>query len=154
MKTVKLFVFVCLSYFLTGSMCLAEPQEHQSYKGSKEIERIKKLAGKWQGKTDMGKGEMEMNVEYRVVAGGSAVEERVFAGTPMEMITMYHDKGGKLSLTHYCMLHNQPAMMLKKSDDKSLSFDFDKRCGIDPNKEAHMHALTLTFNEDGSITHD
>ena len=45
------------------------------------------------------------------------------------MITMYHDRGGELALTHYCMLHNQPSMILENADEKSMSFDFDERCG-------------------------
>ena len=103
-----------------------DKHEHKPYKGSKEFEKIKTLAGTWKGKMDMGQGPMEMVVIYRVVAGGSAVEERVFPDTPMEMITMYHDKGGKVSLTHYCMLHNQPVLKFKESDDKSISFEFDE----------------------------
>jgi len=78
-------------------------KQHQPYKGSKEFERIKTLAGTWKGKMDMGQGPMDMAVIYRVVAGGSAVEERTFPGTPMEMVTMYHDKGGRFpSLISAC----------------------------------------------------
>jgi len=103
---------------------------------------------------DMGNGPMDISVEYRVVAGGSAVEERTFADTPMEMVSMYHDKEGKLAMTHYCMLHNQPAMILESADEQSINLDFDASCGIDASTESHMHALTLTFNDDDSITHD
>ena len=86
------------------------------YVGSAEFEKLKTLAGSWQGTTDMGKGPMPINVQYRVVSGGSAVEERLFADTPAEMVTIYHDQNGKLSLTHYCTLCNRPAMSLVKSD--------------------------------------
>ena len=47
-----------------------------------------------------------MRVSYRVTAGGSAILETTAAGTPMEMISMYHDRGGKLFMTHYRMLGN------------------------------------------------
>jgi hypothetical protein len=47
---------------------------------------------------------VEFTVEYRLVSGGSVIEERIFAGTPKEMVTMYHDQHGKLALTHYCIL--------------------------------------------------
>ena len=35
---------------------------------------------------------------------------------------------------------------------KTLQFDFDKTCGIDPKKESHMHALTITFDDPDTIT--
>src|SRR5829696_4476299 len=66
---------------------------------SAEFDRIKALVGTWSGKTDMGQGPIDMTVQYRLLAGGSVVEEKVFAGTPNEMVTMYFDRGGKLALT-------------------------------------------------------
>ncbi len=113
---------------------------------------MKGLVGTWKGKTDMGQGPIEMTIEYRLIAAGSVVEERVFSGTPNEMVTMYFDRGGKLALTHYCMLGNRPAMLLKSSDAKTLTFDFDATCGIDTTKESHMHALTITFDDADTIT--
>jgi len=123
-------------------------------KGSPEFERMKTLVGNWTGKMDMGKGPVDMDVSYRVIAGGSVVEERTFAGKPMEMTTMYYDKNGKLALTHYCSLGNQPTMILKASDKKSIEFDFDAVCGIDPKKESHMHALKIVFNNKNTTTTD
>jgi hypothetical protein len=88
---------------------------------------------------------MKMALEYTVVSGGSAVMERTFAGTPMEMVTLYHDKGGKLALTHYCMLHNRPHLVMTKSDKKSITLNLDKKGEIDPKTESHMNSLVLTF---------
>ena len=114
---------------------------------------MKSLVGTWQGKTDMGQGPVEITIQYRLIAAGSVLEERCMVGTPNEMVTMYYDKGGKLALTHYCMLGNQPAMSLKASDAKTLTFDFDGSCcSIDPKKESHMHALTLRFDDANTIT--
>ena len=124
------------------------------YVGSAEFEKLKTLAGTWQGTTDMGKGPMPITVQYRVVSGGSAIEERLFADTPAEMITIYHDQDGKLALTHYCTLCNRPAMSLTKSGANSLTFDLSKDCGIDTAKEKHMHSLALTFDAADHITHD
>src|SRR5258708_228538 len=121
--------FALLSLTMLGRLSAAQPET--PYQGSTEFERMKTLVGTWKGKTDMGEGPMDFTVEYRLVSGGSAIEERIFAGAPKEMVTMYHDKGGKLALTHYCMLRNQPGMRLKSSDKKTLKFDFDARCGIE-----------------------
>jgi hypothetical protein len=120
--------------------------------GSPEFERMKTLVGTWTGKVDMGQGLVDMTSTYRLLAGGSVLEERVFAGTPNEMVTMYYDKAGKLAVTHYCVLGNRPQMLLKSSDATSLTFDFDKVCGINPKKESHMHAMKITFNDADTIT--
>jgi hypothetical protein len=93
-----------------------------------------------------------MTVDYRLLAGGSVLEERVFAGAPHEMVTMYYDQGGKLAMTHYCVMGNRPAMVLKSSDAQSISLDFDPTCGIDPGKESHMHALAIRFDDPETIT--
>ena len=146
-----------LGLVLLLSSLLALPISADSvgdYEGSAEFERLKSLVGSWTGKTKMDPEapEMEITVEYRLVAGGSAIEERTFAGTPKEMVTMYHDKRGKLALTHFCMLHNQPAMLLTASDDKSISLDFDPSCEVNPKKDTHMHSLVITFVDANTLT--
>jgi len=119
---------------------------------SAEFERMKTLIGTWKGKTDIGQGPVDLTVQYRLLAGGSVLEERVFAGTPNEMMTMYYDRDGKLAMTHYCMMGNRPGMLLKSADAQTLKFDFDKTCGIDPRKESHMHGLTIRFDDAETIT--
>jgi hypothetical protein len=119
---------------------------------SKEFERMKSLVGTWQGKTDMGQGPVDLNITYKLVAGGSVLEEKCFAGTPNEMTTMYYDQNGKLAMTHYCMLGNRPSMLFKSANAKTINFDFDKACGINPKKESHMHALSITFDDADTIT--
>jgi len=120
--------------------------------GSPEFERMKNLVGSWSGKVDMGQGPVDLTATYRLIAGGSVLEERVFAGMPNEMLTMYFDKGGKLAATHYCLFGNRPQLFLKSSDDKSITFDFDATCGIDTKKESHMHSMKIVFNDADTIT--
>jgi hypothetical protein len=121
-------------------------------KSSAEFERMKSLVGTWQGTADMGQGPVEMTVQYRLIAGGTVLEERSFPGQPHEMVTMYFEKEGKLALTHYCVMGNRPAMVLNSSDAKSIKFEFDKNCGINPSTEPHMHALKLTFEGPDTLT--
>ena len=146
------FTSICTMLLLGASVWAAGAETAKSQKNSPEFERMKGLVGTWQGKTDMGQGPVDLTVHFRLLAGGSVLEERVFAGTPNEMITMYYDQGGKLALTHYCMLGNRPGMLLKSSDAKSLNFDFDATCGINPTAESHMHALTIRFDNADTIT--
>lgn len=111
------------------------------YKGSAAFEQMKTLAGKWKGQGPMG----PMSTEYRVIAGGSVIEERFGKDTPMEMLSTYHDVDGKLVMTHYCALRNQPRMRLVKSTANSLTFDFVPTPGLNAEKEHHMHGATYTF---------
>ena len=137
---------------LAGAVWLNAEEPVKPKPGSPEFERMKTLVGTWKGKADMGQGPIDMTVQFRLLAGGSVLEEKCFAGTPNEMVTMYFDNGDKLALTHYCVFGNRPGMLLKSSDSKSLSFDFDKTCGINPTKESHMHALTIRFDDADTIT--
>lgn len=150
MKT-KLIKLVS-TLMLTGALCATAADPKQPKPDSPEFARMKTLVGSWTGKVDMGQGLVDMTSTYRLLAAGSVLEERVFAGTPNEMITMYYDKGGKLAVTHYCVLGNRPQMLLKSSDASSITFDFDKICGINPKKESHMHAMKIVFNDADTIT--
>jgi len=112
------------------------------YKGSAAFERMKSLVGKWSCESpEMGK----MNTEFRLIAGDSVVEERFAVGTPMEMLSTYHDVNGKLTMTHYCMLRNQPRMKLTKATANSLTFDLAPTPGLNAAKDKHMHGATYTF---------
>jgi len=143
----------CAMLLLAASCCLNAAEAEKPKAASAEFEKMKTLVGTWKGTADIGQGPVELEVQYRLIAAGSVLEERVFAGTPNEMVTMYYDQQGKLALTHYCMLGNRPAMKLGKSDGKTLAFDFDgEACCIDAKKEAHMHALTLRFDDADTIT--
>jgi hypothetical protein len=152
MKTNAKLIGYAAVLLLASSAVLTAGELPKPKKGSAEFERMKTLVGAWQGKADMGQGPIDMTVKYRLLAGGSVLEERVFEGTPHEMITMYYDQDGKLAVTHYCVMGNRPAMLLKSSDSKSIVLDFDKTCGIDPAKESHMHGLTITFDDVDTIT--
>src|SRR5215467_6565767 len=146
------FSIACAVLLLAGSVGLSVEQPAKPAQVSPEFERMKSLVGTWKGKADMGQGPVELTVQYRLLAGGTILEERVFAGTPNEMLTMYYDQGGKLALTHYCVMGNRPGMLLKSSDSHSLSFDLDPACGIDTTRESHMHGLTIRFDSNETIT--
>jgi len=56
--------------------------------GKAAFERLKSLAGTWQGQAGHGQPGEAAIVTYRVASGGSVVEETLFPGTPHEMISM------------------------------------------------------------------
>jgi len=110
------------------------------------FERIKGMAGTWVAADKDGKPTDQVVSVYRVTAGGSAVHETIFPGTPMEMVSVYHLDGADLLMTHYCMLGNQPRM---KADPKSpanqVRWVFAGGTNLDPAKDKHMHSAVVTF---------
>jgi hypothetical protein len=126
----------------TASMKHTASVDMPPYRGSAAFERMKSLVGKWSGESpELGK----MKTEFRLIAGDSVIEERFAAGTPMEMLSVYHDVHGKLTMTHYCMLRNQPRMKLVTQTADSLTFDLAPTPGLNVKKDMHMHGATYTF---------
>ena len=142
MKSIIFLAFATLTSFGNTKDKPAAGAEMPAYQGSAAFEKMKTLTGKWSAESPtMGK----MKTEFRVIAGGSVVEERFAGGTPMEMLSTYHDVDGKLMMTHYCMLRNQPRMKLTQSTADSLTFDLAPTPGLNPAKDKHMHGATYTF---------
>ena len=127
----------CQTNKASSSVCMDMPP----YQGSAAFVKLKSLVGRWKGETCIGPA----TTEFRLIAGGSVIEEHFAKGTPMEMLSTYHDVEGKLVMTHYCALRNQPRMRLSHSTADSLTFDFIPTPGLNPAKDKHMHGATYTF---------
>src|SRR5688500_12319125 len=116
------------------------------------LERLKKMAGTWVEADKDGKPTDKVVSVVKVTAGGSAVHETFFPGQPMEMVSVYHLDKGDLIMTHYCVLGNQPRM---KADPKSpanqIKWVFAGGTNLDPAKDTHMHAATVTLIDDDHI---
>src|SRR5690606_29682311 len=130
MKTTRIAAAFIAAAFLALHIATAQAATSAAPAASPEFEKMKSLVGAWTGVTDIGNGPTPIRLEYRLLAGGTVLEERAFPGTPMEMVTMYYDRNGKLALTHYCVLGNRPGMVLKSADSKTFTFEFDPLCGI------------------------
>jgi len=120
---------------------------------SRDFERMMELVGVWEGKADMGKGMETIKATYELTSAGNAIIERLFVGQPHEMVTVYHDFNGKLSMTHYCSLGNQPHMELMNPGENNMMFVLSERnSNLSSVKETHMHALTISLDNKDSIT--
>src|SRR6185369_15449451 len=84
----------------------------------------------------------------------TVIMERCNVGTPHEMVTMYHPNGKTVTMTHYCMLGNQPQLTLTKSDNKTMSFEMKGTQGIHSKNEMHMHAMNLQWISDKEIVQE
>ena len=143
---------VCPLLCFAATAIAGDPPEMTNTR-SAELERVAMLEGTWNGVMDMGQGEQEIVVIYKVTGGGSTVIETTHAGTPHEMVSVYHDDDNdRLTMTHYCMLGNQPRMNLRYSDDSSVSLSLSDGSSLANSGEPHMHALRLEFGDEDAIT--
>ena len=141
---------VVLSVCLFAASVIAQDAKLPTHEGSEELQKIKGLVGTWVGEMDHGQGPQKVQIVYRVTAAGSAVVETFNPGTPMEMVTVYHDQKGKLAMTHYCMLGNQPRMKLTDSADNRISLDLANKKAFGQD-EMHMHSLIIDFVDTDKI---
>lgn len=113
---------------------------------SPEFDRIKALAGEWEG---TGRGPDGKNIaataSIRLVSAGSAVMMVTGPGTPHEMVTMFHRDDANLMATHYCSAMNQPRMRARPGKEATrIAFEFidGTNLGAHP---AHMKGLVLSM---------
>jgi len=111
-----------------------------------QFEQLKTLAGEWRGTGNFGEEVTDAVISYRITAAGSVVMETMGAGTPFEMITMYHLHGEDLMLTLYCAMKNQPRMKATPSADTSkIAFSYIDGTNMASDQAPHMHSLTFEF---------
>jgi hypothetical protein len=122
--------------------------------GSKELEKLKTLSGTWQGTTMMGGKETPVTVTYETSSNGSVVVETLAPGTPHEMVSVYYDDNGKLGMTHYCAIGNQPHLALKGSSDNEIDLVFVSGTNLDPKKDHYMHDVSFEFKGDNSYVQE
>jgi hypothetical protein len=110
------------------------------------LEKLKGLVGTWVVADEDGQPTEEVASVVKLTAGGTAIHETLFPGQPHEMVSIYTVDGSDLVMTHYCMLGNQPRMKAApKSPANQIVFEFAGGSNLDPKKDKHMHAATLTF---------
>ncbi len=118
--------------------------------------QLKTLAGTWKNKVS-GHHEHEhaedSKVIYHLTGAGSALVETDFPETNHEMVSVYHLDGDDLRMTHYCAAGNQPRLKLDRasSTPARLIFVFDGGTNLDPAKDMHIHAMTMTFGKEGEV---
>jgi hypothetical protein len=106
----------------------------------KSFQQLAALEGDWVGKGSEGQN---VEVSFRMTAGGSALMSEIHGHGHEHMITMFHMDGDRLIMTHYCGAGNQPRMKVVAADAKSVSFEFFDGTNIGPGA-GHMQHVTLT----------
>ncbi len=112
---------------------------------SPTFDQIKALAGEWEGKISDG---TPTRTTYRVVSNGSAVMNVLDQGGPMEMVTMFHQDGPVVMVTHYCAVGNQPRMVTTGASKPGvIQFTFKDVTNVTRPGEGHMYGLTLRISD-------
>ena len=121
-------------------------------KPSAELQRIKALEDNWTATEKTETGSKTTIIQYKVTSGGTAVTETIDPGTSHELISVYHDKAGKLAMTHYCMLGNQPEMELKASTDNKIELSESAASQALLNGQLRMSSLTIEQLDANTLT--
>lgn len=152
MKTIiLLFAFTVIS-----GLALAGEHPAEPYVGSAPFEKLKTLEGKWVGTVVEG-GQTEAKpaeVTYETSSGKSALVEKLFPGTPHEMVSVYNDESGGLVMTHFCMLKNQPKLRFISGDENEVYLEMTDEANGVKMSDDHMHSLKITFNGNDEITQE
>ena len=130
------------------------------------LDWMKRLVGTWVRVGDDGTATDEVVSIYRETAGGSAIIETLFPGTDHEMITLYHQDGRDLVLTHYCVMGNQPRMKAAADSTRGkIAFKCTGGSNMKSENDHHMHQATVTVidanhirsewisHENGAVNH-
>jgi hypothetical protein len=139
------------SIFAATQTFAAEPAAAAKVDPKAAFERMKTLAGEWQGQAGYGVQKFPATVTYKLVSNGSVVMETLMPGTPHEMISMYHMADGELVMTHscaYCAGASQPRMKLDTaaSTKDELKFAFTGGMILAPANDGHVHYVALKFD--------
>ena len=146
---------VLLSVAMAATARAGEAEHHGMASGEPpdpRFEALKALAGEWEGKARQDGAELKgtTRASFKVVSGGSVVMLVTDAGTPHEMVTMFHRDDGALIATHYCAAMNQPRMRARAGGDPSaIAFEFQDGTNL----KAHpgrMEGLVVAMPKPGT----
>jgi len=112
--------------------------------GAAQFEKIKSLAGNWQGKTADG---TPIHLSYKAVSGGTAIMETIENAGEPQMVTMYYLDGDHLMMTHYCMANNQPRMRADASSSNAIVFTFVDATNLSSPDAGHMNAHSISWKD-------
>ena len=123
-----------------------------------DFERLKALSGDWYlvsgVRLDV---ELEPNLEepflsYSVSSGGHSVVEKLFAGKPNEMTSVYYLDSGRLMMDHYCSLGNQPRMVAFSHAGDEIDFELIGVTNMNDEDELHISSHALEFHGPNELT--
>ncbi|RJP69992.1 MAG: hypothetical protein C4532_09995 [Candidatus Abyssobacteria bacterium SURF_17] len=149
----QFFMAVLLGLAIVTSTAFAKSEMKPDVRVVPQFEKMKSLAGEWQGKSNDG---VPATVTYELVSNDSALMERLSIGAESEMVTMYHPDGDRLMMTHYCSVRNQPRMRAQPAATESnkIVLDFVDVTNLSAPDAGHMKKLVVTFEDADHFTQE
>ena len=144
-----------LRFLLVVLACAAGLAAHGAGQGSANakaaFERIKGLAGTWEGKDEHG---MVSQTSLSVAAAGTAVIEKLEPHGMEEMVTLYSVDGDGVALVHFCPTNNQPRMRAVPASENvsELVFAFQGAGNLATEKTGHQNQLAIRFEDANHFT--
>jgi hypothetical protein len=139
MRNIRQFLVLFLALNSITAVGLA------SSKSQPEFDKIKTLAGNWEGKAADGR---LVHINYKVVSGGSAVMESIMESSESQMVTLYHLDGDHLMMTHYCTAGNQPRMRADAtSSPTAIKFTFIDVTNLSSPDAGRMQAHSIIWKD-------
>lgn len=144
MTSVKAFIVA----LVCAGACLSQVQNPamRSTTAGAGFDKLKSLVGEWEGNMNEAGQQFPATTSFRLVSDGSVLMNVLGAGTPHEMVTMFHLDNSDLLVTHYCAAHNQPRMRLVPSSEQNvMTFEFKDATNLSSPTASHMVSLKITF---------
>jgi hypothetical protein len=126
-----------------GAALAAPSGSHEHPVPRARLGALADLAGEWEGTNSEGQA---ARLTYEIVSDGTALVETLRVGEEETMVTVYHQDGEGLMLTHYCAAGNQPRMRSEKPmREGGVRFAFVDSTNLESPSAGHMRALALTL---------
>ncbi len=136
-------------HLLMLALVLAATAAGAQTDAQKAFATIKNMPGTWEGNTPMG----PVRVTFKVTSGGSAVMSEILGKE--NMVSMFHLDSGRLLLTHYCAVGNQPRMQAETSPDgKTITFNYVDATNLSSPDAGHMQTMVLTLLDENHHTEE
>jgi hypothetical protein len=143
--------FLLITALIAASAALpaADSKSNPPSNADAAFARLKTLVGEWEATTSSGK----VHLSYELISGDTALLERESSETMPSMVTLYYVDGGRLLLTHYCMMGNQPRMQAKalNADTGELNFQFLDATNLASPGAGHMHNAKLRIVDNSHL---
>ncbi|MBZ5719585.1 MAG: hypothetical protein LAO03_04310 [Acidobacteriia bacterium] len=147
MKTKSSLSVLLLLFSVFTHICAAESQAAAAF------QKIKSLAGQWEGKDDDGK---PAKTNFQVVVAGTAVLETLSMSGMEDMLTVYSVDGDGVALIHYCPTNNQPRMRALPGAGNlmrmELNFIFRDAGNMPVPTTGHQQKLDMRVEDENHIT--